>query len=172
MGLFSKILGENSDAEKVAKDLIGGIIKTAQQQASSAGSGKAESGASYGAPAAAKPSPSGFSWGEEMPNEENQFNFNGTYTQYFESIFRAEFSNYRIEKTAPGGSNRTVYTFYSGDRKALVTEIMSQNCSAKKLRRDCEAAGIPYLRYYYDHHGWWNTRNYVVTRTRAALGEN
>ena len=53
----------------------------------------------------------------------------------------------------------------------IVVELMSENCSVKRTRRDCEAKGIPYRRFYYDHQGWWNTRKYVVTRIRQALGE-
>ena len=47
---------------------------------------------------------------------------------------------------------------------------MSENSEANKLRSACRAQGLPYVRFYYDHDGWWNTRSYVVSRTRAALG--
>ena len=113
--------------------------------------------------------PDGRSWGEIMPEEENQFSFNGSYRLYFEQIFRSEFPQYRLEEQYIDG-NRTVYTFWSGSRKALVVELMSQRCEAKKLRRTCGEQGIPYLRYYFDHEGWWNTRSYVVNRTKKALG--
>ena len=47
--------------------------------------------------------------------------------------------------------------------------MLGQSSAAYKIRRDCLRQGIPYLRYYYDHEGWWNTRAYVTQRTRAAL---
>ena len=31
------------------------------------------------------------------------------------------------------------------------------------------AQGIPYLRFYYNHEGWWNTRSYVTRRIANAL---
>ncbi len=46
---------------------------------------------------------------------------------------------------------------------------MSESCEAKKFRDDCVRAGTPYLRFYYDHDGWWNTRSYVAGRIRGAL---
>lgn len=112
--------------------------------------------------------PSGESWGPRMPAEENQYNFNGTYQQYFEKIFAEEFSGYRVEKEQPKYKG-VVYSFYSGERKALVVELLPSSSESKKLREKCKAANIPYLRYYYDYEGWWNTRAYVVKRTKNAL---
>ena len=54
-------------------------------------------------------------------------------------------------------------------QKALVVELLSRSSAAAKLRRDCQREGIPYLRYYYDYEGWWNTRSYVTRRTAQAL---
>ena len=54
-------------------------------------------------------------------------------------------------------------------KTALIVELLPQRSSVYKLRRDCATMGIPYLRYYYDHEGWWNTYSYVTERTRAAL---
>ncbi|MBR0155893.1 MAG: hypothetical protein IJM20_00035 [Clostridia bacterium] len=110
----------------------------------------------------------GNSWGPTMPKEPNQFNYNGSWFDYFNEIFRAEFADFRIvsdrkEKTA-------TFLFYRGEQLALAVEILHQASAAQKLRRDCRANGTPYLRYYHDHEGWWNTRAYVVERTRAALG--
>ena len=113
--------------------------------------------------------PSGFSWGEEMPDEPNQYNFDGTFEEYFESIFRERFPMYGYSKEALGRS-RVVYTFRSGGMRSLVIELMPETCSAKKIRRTCEEQRIPYLRFYINHDGWWNTRRYVVTRVRSALG--
>ena len=114
--------------------------------------------------------PSGDSWGPTMPNEPNQFNFAGSYLDYFTGIFQTEFPEYRVSR-AVGTSAKpvTVFTFWNGNTKALVVELMPQSSAAKKLRRECAQLGIPYLRYYYDHEGWWNTRSYVIRRTKAAL---
>lgn len=114
--------------------------------------------------------PSGESWGSRMPAEENQFNFNGSYIEYFEKIFNEDFPEYRYEKERSRYSSKiTVYTFYKGAKKALVIELMSCSSESKSLRSKCAAEGVPYLRYYYDYDGWWNTRAYVVKRTRSAV---
>ena len=181
MGLLSKLLGGDKNAEKAAKDLLNGIIKNAQTNQSSANNNTQSNqtaannnGASRNSPEASRTqssSPSGFSWGENMPDEENQFNYKGPFTSYFENIFSTEFAGYRIEKDDTH-NRRIVYTFYDGAQKALVVELKSQSNAAYKLRKECLDAGIPYLRFYYDHDGWWNTRSYVVTRVRQALGGN
>ena len=165
MGLLSKLLG--STVEKAANDMLKGVTnnnKPAQPQAQAQPQ-------SYSAPQAAPAQeamgPSGDSWGPVMPAEENQYNFNGTYVQYFEQIFRSEFSSYQIEKTQE--SKCTVFTFNDGARKALVVELLPENSGRYGLRKKCEESGTPYLRYYYNHQGWWNTRSYVIRRTRAAI---
>ena len=114
--------------------------------------------------------PSGFSWGECMPAEPNQYNFGGTYQQYFETVFREEFPEYAFTWEKANGRDALICTFTKDVAKALVLELMSEKSSAKKLRRDCVAAGIPYVRFYYNHDGWWNSRAYVVSRIKAALG--
>lgn len=113
----------------------------------------------------------GKSWGVVMPNEPNQYNYPGTYREYFEEIFRREFSAYRVLRSENRFTKKAVsYWFMDGDRTALAVELVSQNCDVKKLREDCRRSGIPYLRFYYDYEGWWNTRAYVVSRMRRALG--
>ena len=176
MGLLSKLFGnDGKNAEKAAKDFFEGLFQQQNQNSSNSGESQPQNAGQQSwrdqAPVEdRKPAgPSGDSWGEEMPAEENQFNFNGTYTQYFEGIFRSEFASYRIEKETAGGSKRVIFTFFDGERKALVVEIMPSSSESKKLRSDCREQGIPYLRYYYDHEGWWNTRSYVVRRTSEAL---
>ena len=62
-----------------------------------------------------------------------------------------------------------IYTFFSGAGKALVVELMTESSEAVKFRNDCIKAGVPYLRFYYDHEGWWNTRSYLVGRMRGVL---
>jgi hypothetical protein len=113
---------------------------------------------------------SGVSWGEEMPDEENQFNFNGKPHEYFKKIFDENFSGkYSIEAGFNTEYEGYLFTFYSLGRKALVVELLKKKSGAKKLRRDTIDAGIPYLRYYTDVDGWWNTKSYVIDRTRKAL---
>ena len=115
-------------------------------------------------------SPSGFSWGEVMPDEENQFNYNGPFTEYFEKIFTEEFPEYEISWNKPENSRSYIFSFYLYGDKKLIVEIMPCTSSAKALRERCHDAGMPYLRFYYDRHGWWNTRAYVIERTKKALG--
>ncbi len=113
--------------------------------------------------------PSGFSWGPVMPDEENQFNYPGPYYEYFEKIYKEEFPEYRIEKTSAERYPATIFHFFRGEQRVLTVEVISRKSDVKKLRRDCYIAGVKYLRYYYDYEGWWNTRAYVVKRTREAL---
>lgn len=170
MGFLSRLF--KKETERVAADILRDVINkntnTSSQQPQT-----------YTSPApvqsnppvqskSGKSSPSGFSWGETMPDEENQFNFRGSYVEYFDGIFRTEFPQYRLECEVPR-KKATVFTFYSGAQKALVVELLASSSASKKLRMNCAEQGIPYLRFYYDHHGWWNTRSYVITRTRNAL---
>ena len=166
MGLFSKILGGGQDAEKLekaAKGFLGDLLsqagqqQTDRQQAPSAAAGSASLSAE-----------SGYSWGKRIPDEPNQYNFGAPFTAYFESIFSSEFSDLRYEKDASSGRN-IVYTFFSGAEKALVVELMTERSSANKLRNTCRREGVPYVRFYYDHDGWWNTRAYVIDRISSAL---
>lgn len=110
-------------------------------------------------------------WGELMPKEENQYSFSGSYTEYFDKVFREEFPNYQI--THEVDQNRyhpaTIFTFTANGRTVLTVELMSERSSSKELRHKCMSAGMPYLRFYYDHQGWWNARSYVANRVRGAL---
>lgn len=112
---------------------------------------------------------SGLSWGEEMPAEENQYNYGGTYEEYFTEIFNSEFPEYVVMKESLRDGRALCYSFAKDGRTALIVEVMSEKSNAQKLRNTARREGVPYLRYYYDHHGWWNTRKYVTERTRAAL---
>ena len=38
-----------------------------------------------------------------------------------------------------------------------------------QVRRDSLRAGIPYLRFYYNHEGWWNTKEYVIQRMKEKI---
>ena len=51
----------------------------------------------------------------------------------------------------------------------LVVELMTEKSEANKFRRDTQRRGIPYVRFYFDHSGWWNTRSYVNERVSGAL---
>lgn len=116
--------------------------------------------------------PSGFSWGPVMPNEPNQFNFPGSYLEYFRDIFNRDFPQYRVStQENPKSSRIQICTFWQGEQKALVVELLSQKCDSYRLREDCARKQIPYLRFYYDREGWWNTRAYVIQRIQKALGQ-
>lgn len=174
MGLFSKLFGNDKNVEKAAKGLLDDIFSAADRAAGSKPSpSTAPSSAAPSSPAPAQTSastaPHGNSWGEFMPDEENQFNYNGSFTQYFEHIFAEDFPDYRYEKYTLGSNNRCVYTFFDYSSKVLVIELMPESCSAAKLRNECKAERVPYLRFYYNHDGWWNTRSYVVDRMYKAL---
>ena len=60
--------------------------------------------------------------------------------------------------------------FSQAGMKKLVVEVISDSSNPYKLMKDCHAQGIPYLRFYYDHDGWWNTKSYVTRRISKALG--
>ena len=171
MGLFSKLLGDelkkkgkelgaqlDSQLGSSLRDLIGGKPNNAAAQ-----------GPQSTVPAPARRNEPGPY--DEIPAEENSFNYNGSYADYFDHVFREAFPEYEIVKEAGATiSPSAVFTFGENGRRALVVEIMSESCSSKRLRAACGRAGIPYLRYYYDHDGWWNTKSYVIDRTRRALG--
>ena len=172
MSLLSKLLG---DSKKELAPVLDALKEAAQKAGVDSILNEAQ--ASRPAQAAAPrreperragPAESGFSWGEDMPAEENQYSFQGSYLAYFDMVFSQALPQYRITRETSGKS--TVYSFWQGERKALVAELMSENSEANKLRSACRAQGLPYVRFYYDHDGWWNTRSYVVSRTRAALG--
>lgn len=177
MGLFSSLF--NSAKREIAKDVFNEVIKDQVNSANQnnysapaqapAQAPQPQQNQQYNQPSA-EPSPSGFSWGENMPNEENQFNFNGPFYQYFETVFREGFPQYNITSEKQKGRSAYVYTFTSGGRTALVVEVISERSSPYAIRQRCKNNNIPYLRYYYDHDGWWNTKAYVLQRTGKALG--
>ena len=170
MGLLGKLFGDD-DIDKKVKGFFGSITNGLQNQQ---GSAQPQQTQAYSAPVqntapAASSAPSGVSWGENMPAEENQFNSGLKYYEYFEKVYREEFPEYQITKEFPYDEGRCVFTFTNGGRIALKVEVMSQRCSTYKISRDCRQNGIGYTRFYHDHHGWWNTRSYVIGRTRSAL---
>lgn len=164
MGFFSKLFGEKAGII----DDIAEAKKRASNESRERGTSSL-SAADTPVSTADNTAPSGFSWGPVMPAEENQYNYNGTYKEYFDHVFRSEFPSYRIESSDFQNGKRTVFTFWDGSRKALVAELVSRKSSVYKTSTDCRNEGVPYLRYYYDYHGWWNTREYVKQRTGKAL---
>ena len=119
--------------------------------------------------------PFGISWGEQMPQEENQFNSGKPYDQYFYDIYTENFPTYRItcESFRSYDYECTRITFYNGEIEELDVIIRSDKDPDDvdwPTRHRCKCNGIPFLRFYYDHDGWWNTKKYVLNRTRNALG--
>ncbi|MBQ3668675.1 MAG: hypothetical protein II920_05565 [Clostridia bacterium] len=129
-------------------------------------------------------------WGRTMPKEENQFSYPGAYYEYFGRLFRQAFPMFDIsEKAVPNkrykyppdprrpfslrSVNRqrynTVFTFSRMGNIALVVEIVHEKFKDDRVRRGYATIGVPYLRFYYDHRGWWNTRSYVTGRVKEAL---
>lgn len=154
MGLLSKLFGgDGKEVEKTAKDILGELFGADNAQPAPAG------------PESTAREPE---YDDGVPAEENQYNSGKPYDRYFEDIFRAELPGYTFEKSTSGGRN-VAYTFTSGGARVLVVELMTDRSSANKLRRDCERASVPYLRFYYDHRGWWNTRSYVVNRLHTVI---
>lgn len=174
MGLFSKFLGKELGAEQAKK-----LDEAGAQLLGKLFSGEAPARpqeAPKPAAEAARPAQPERTYSDEdspyeaIPAEENSFNFDGPYQAYFRKVFAEEFPAYQITEEKAPHERGTVFTFMQGGNRVLVVEVMCENCSAQKVRRQCERAGTPYLRYYYDHWGWWNTRSYVTERTRKALG--
>ena len=172
MGLFKKLLGGAPDIslEKLAKGITDVAEKAVRKVESYAADSASDSGSQNQArPYEPETAASGFSWGKNMPMEENQYNYHGNYVQYFDHIFREDFPGYQaVSQKEPKGSS-TIFTVYHAGRKALVVELKSEKSESNRVRRACQMEGTPYLRFYYDHHGWWNTREYVVTRVRSVL---
>ena len=169
MGLFSKLFNDPRSGEEALDFLKNAAREVMNEAASKMNDAQPASRREPATPVAPTRPASGFSWGGEMPAEENQFSFAGSYVQYFEMIFREDFPAYRVDTQAADADRFTVFTLWDGGRQALVVEVKSEKSAAQKIRRACEANGVPYLRFYFDHRGWWNTRSYVTERVRLAL---
>ncbi len=174
MGFLSKLFGGSKDAEKTALDLLKNLMNSDKKEDRKEEKKQEEAPAPAQDPSPVYDStdsgPSGFSWGERMPAEENQYNYNGTYREYFEHIFRDDFSQYQLKAEPQPGGKRIVYTLFDLGRTVCVVEVMHQGSDSKKLREKCRRNGIGYCRFYHNHDGWWNTREYVVTRIKEAIG--
>ncbi|MBR4164847.1 MAG: hypothetical protein IKR43_01245 [Lachnospiraceae bacterium] len=179
MGLFDKILSGNKDVQSIintVSDAANILIKEANKAAAEKASASSSEGGPLQGPFHSVPAESyeeaesGFSWGPVMPDEENQFNYPGPFYEYFDKVFSEEFPEYQISrKRAPYGVEAYIITFRKNGQTALIVELLSRSSEPDKLRSDCRRNGTPYLRYYYDYDGWWNTREYVKQRTRNAL---
>ncbi|MCR5460809.1 MAG: hypothetical protein K6F51_13025 [Acetatifactor sp.] len=173
MGFLDKLFGSNvadklkNAAETVAKEATNAVNAAVN---SSSAATNARSASTAPAPSSSG-AESGFSWGPTMPNEENQFNYPGTYDQYFLDVYSKNFPAYRLTTEPVRKGSATVITFWSGEAKALVVELMSDTSSAESIRRNCYKERVPYLRFYYNHQGWWNTKAYVLERTSKALNQ-
>ncbi len=125
-----------------------------------------------------------------MPHGENQFNYPGKYYEYFDALFRSEFPMYEIKQSAVRNPryrqpfdprypfrlhssererNQTVFTFRRMNSIVLLVEVVHSKYNNNKLRQSCLEAGVAYLRFYFDHRGWWNEKSYVVERVHNAL---
>lgn len=109
------------------------------------------------------------SWYQDVPAEECQFNYPGTYLEYFSMVFREDFPEYKVEFSEIQRRRRYMYTFRRDGAEALIVELMASACESNVLRRECLTRQVPYLRFYFDHNGWWNTRAYVDERVNNAL---
>ncbi|MBQ1371730.1 MAG: hypothetical protein IIY70_02245 [Oscillospiraceae bacterium] len=165
MSLLSKLFGKEKPTLSDVVDLLQGTGDQARQSSRSSRPGNSQ-------PALAEePTPIGRSWGKRMPEEPNQYNYPGTYHEYFEALFREEFRFYTFTREEnPKSRHTTSYTFYEAGRKILVVELLAQGSDVYLLRERCKQEGIPYLRFYYNHEGWWNARSYVVNRMKHAIG--
>ena len=165
MGLLSKLFGGNKKLENAARDIFNGLLKPE----TSNGAANSESAPANEPASAVRSDPSGDSWGYEMPAEPNQYNYPGTFIRYFESVFDSVLPEYQRSVSTIGNGRRYVYAFTLGGAEKLVVELMTEKSCAAKIRNECRAKNVPYLRFYYDHDGWWNTQSYVVRRIRGAI---
>ena len=170
MGLFDRIVKEVGKAvsDKVAGELLGRPNSPSNGGSTeSAGDPSVTTSPDY--KVCESSGPSGFSWGDVMPAEENQYNFGGSYVDYFDSVFKSAFGEYNITHEKARYSDRVTFTFEKGGRTALMVEVLPDNSSVYGTRKKCRAEGIGYTRFYHNHHGWWNTKEYVIKRVSEAL---
>ena len=168
MSLLSSIINKvkNEVAGKVAEAVVGEILGDKPQTGSQS--------TAYAPSVEHKSAPSeldeGCGYYDRIPAEECQYNYNGNYVDYFRMIFREDFAGYEAKYSELDIGRRSYFTLERNGRIELVVELMTEKSEANKLRNDCKETGTPYLRFYFDHFGWWNTRTYVRERVRGALG--
>ena len=165
MSLLSKLFGGDKKAEKAAKDLLNGLFSQASSAVRTTGTPQASGEDAAESAPQERTAPSG------IPAEENQYSFNGTYIEYFNKVFTEDFADYDITYEAVAGRSTpaTVFHFAKGGARVLTVELMSERSDAQGTKIQCRKNGIKYLRFYYDHHGWWNARSYVTNRVRGEL---
>ena len=115
MGLLSKILGAagvDKKLEQTVKNAVSGAVNSALNNAARpAQSRPASDHAPAAQPVYREEELSGFSWGPIMPAEENQFNYPGSYVDYFAHVFREDFPQYRVTSEQRDGGRSAVFTF-------------------------------------------------------------
>ncbi len=164
MGILDKLLGTIKAAAEKAKQ----EIENAANALENAPNGAQADAQNAELQAEAVYVPEDSYW-TRVPEEYNQYNSGLSYREYFERIFRENFSGYALTVEEAKNRPATVFTFMNGAQKVLVVELMSEKSSAQMLRWRCKNEGVPYLRFYYDHFGWWNCKSYVIERTEKAL---
>ena len=171
MGLFSKLVGNDKDAKKAVDFLKGVVGDAVNEVAKAAEAAKASGGATPQEARAAVPSSQSMEDGRysSIPAEENQYNFQGTWLQYFDKILHEDWDEYSIRREEGYDDRCPLFVFYSGAKKELVIELKTERSTAQRIKKQCAAEGVRYLRFYYDHEGWWNTRAYVRARISKAL---
>lgn len=171
MGFLSSLFSGNVNLEKAAELLLSGaarMAKNAMNERVDSGNFGAQpkvNANSYSNEDVDDDVTSGFSWGENMPVDENQYNYNGTFMEYFEFVIKEEYPMYKLVVN----HDEKQFLLYDGTKPVLAVEILSECDNTNWLRNKCKYEGTPYCRFYYDHQGWWNTREYVKHRTHLAL---
>jgi len=171
MGFLSSLFSGNVNLEKAAELLLSGAARMAKNAMNErVNSGNFDAHAKVNANSYSNEDvdddvTSGFSWGENMPVDENQYNYNGTFMEYFEFVIKEEYPMYKLVVN----HDEKQFLLYDGTKPVLAVEILSECDNTNWLRNKCKYEGTPYCRFYYDHQGWWNTREYVKHRTHLAL---
>lgn len=130
------------------------------------------------------------SWGENMPSVPNQYNYPGSPEEYFMEVLRDAFPGKTVRKEEveyqspsiwikgpdkkfheqPGKKTPAcIFTIQQNGRILLAVELLSVSSkNFKQNQKSFADKGIPYIRFYHDVPGWWNTRAYVTQRALAA----
>ncbi len=110
-------------------------------------------------------------WGSVMPSEYNQYSSGLSYQAYFTQIFNEDLPDYVVSsEPTPYLHEGTRFTFTKNGQVCLIVEVISDRNSAWSFARKCRSEGMPYMNFYHDHPGWWNTRSYVIGKVKGKLG--
>lgn len=191
MGLFSNILGNaNNDvnralnrvkraaedavvdaaAQEVRKEVMNSFQQNHPDVYAAAQNAQAAERTNTGSYQNCTGGSSGDSWGCDMPSEENQYNSGLSYQDYFANVFSGAFPAYQISRESIRNGRATLFVFSQAGAKKLVVELLPESSCPYKIKNECRAQGVAYIRFYYNHRGWWNTKSYVIRRTSQALG--